>query len=787
MSTSAPPARDRRHHLPLLRGRARFVGDIQEAGQLALRVVRSAVAHGHLRGVDVAAAAATPGVHAVLTAADLAATVGEVPRIRSRMGADAAVAEPYLQPLLATDRVRYVGEPVAVVVADDPYLAEDAAELVVPDIEPLAPVIDPTGAAAGAPLFAGGNEISTLEGRLGDAATAFAEAPVVVEATLAVDRHSAVPIETRGALAVPGPGGGVTLHGAAKVPHWNRDEITRQLGLGPGALRVVESAVGGSFGVRGELYPEDVLVVHAALALGRPVGWIEDRWEHFIATNHGRGQVHHVALAGTEDGRILGLRSEMWIDLGAYVRTNGLRLPELTVGMLPGPYAIDHYEATAHVVATSATPVGTYRGPGRVESAYVRERMIDRYAHRIGADPVEVRHRNLLDPERTPLDRQALPGGPRVVLAEGDLTGLLDEVVARIDGDEIARRQAAGERVGVGLGLFLERSGAGPKEWAELEVEPEGVVAVRTGATSVGQGLPAALARLAADGLGCPPERVRVEPVDTAVTPRGTGTFGSRATTMAGNAVHQAASDLRERAVALVAAAAGAAPDDVEVDDGRYRAGEVDVDLAGLAKLAAERDEDPLRAGCEFTMTQPNSDFGAHAAVARVDEETGEVTVERLVLGFDMGPAVDLALVEGQLRGASAQALGGALYERFAYDGDGNPQVTSFMDYLVPTSAEVPEVEVVVDQRHPSPFNPLGLKGVGEGGMTGVMPAVAGAVGAALGDPALIDRAPIGLDVVRAALADGAGPCLPPPRRSRAASADGAERAPTPPPDRSPS
>jgi aerobic carbon-monoxide dehydrogenase large subunit len=767
---------------PLLTGTAAFVADLAFPGQLAARVVRSPVAHASLTSLDLAEARALPGVHGVWTAADLAAGSpdGTVPRIRSRLGADAAVAEPYLQPLLADGRVRYVGEPVALVVADDAYVAEDAAELVFPEFTPLPAVNDVRAAAApSAPaLFPGGNEVTTLHARLGDPDAAFAAAPVVVEAEIAVERHSAVPMETRGAVAVPEPAAGddgaIALYGAAKVPHWNRDEITRELGLRPGQLRLVETAVGGSFGVRGELYPEDVLVVWAARRLGRPVGWVEDRWEHLVAANHGRGQVHRAALAGTEDGRILALRTEAWVDLGAYVRTNGLRVPELTLGMLPGPYAIEHYDGVGHVVATTRTPLGTYRGPGRVESAFVRERLVDLYAARIGRDPVAVRTANLLRPGAPgvgTVERQPLATGPRVVLHDGDFAGLVERVMAAVPRDALARRRAAGERVGVGLGLFFERAGTGPWECASLALGADGRFLVRAGATSVGQGVRTALATIAAAALGCARDDVTVAPLDTRALPAGTGTFGSRTTTMAGNAVHRAAIDLVDRARALVAADAGVDVADVAHDAAGVHAAGRTWGWPEVGALAEAGSGDGLVVEARFEMAQPNTDFGAHAAVARVDGDTGQVVVELLVVGFDLGPAVDRRMVEGQLRGAAVQALGGTLYERFAYDDEGNPQVTSFLDYLVPTSAEAPEVVVVLDEDHPSPFNPLGLKGVGEGGMTGVMPAVAAAVSDALGDPGAILRAPVRPDDVHAAAtrqrpAAGPEPVLVPRRES---------------------
>lgn len=752
---------------PLLTGAARFVADVVPDGALAMRVVRSSVAHGELLGVDGTEAEALPGVRAVITADHLREWLGDVPRIRSRLGADAGTADAFFQPVLAVGRVRYVGEPVAVVVTDDPYVAEDAAELVSVDVQPLDAVVDPRTAADGPALFPEGNTYKTLHGRLGDPEAAFANAPVVVEAELVVDRHTAVPLETRGVVAVPDKLGSVTLYGSSKVLHWNRDEIARHLHLDPRQVRLVETAVGGSFGVRGELYPEDTLAAAIAVRLGAPVVWIEDRYEHFLATNHGRGQVHRAAIAGTADGCILAIRSEMWVDLGAYVRTNGLRVPEITVGMLPGPYALEHYGAVAHVVATNCTPVGTYRGPGRAESAFVRERLVDMYAHRIGRDAVDVRRANLLGihPDGRPFERRALPSGPGIVITSADYEGLLDRVLERVDTAAVTRRQEKGERVGVGVGLFLERSGIGPKEWASLTVEDGGHVVVRTAATSVGQGVRTALAQVTADALGCDPDDVRVEPADTAEVARGTGTFGSRSTTMAGNAVRAAAIDLLAAARALVAAEAGVDPAEVSRVGGRWGAADRTFDLADVVKLLAGHTDGlgVLSAEGAFEMTQPNSDFGAHAAVVAVDPRTGVARVEHLVLGFDLGPAVNPTLVEGQLRGAALQAVGGALYERFAYDEQGTPQVVTFMDYLTPTAAEAPRMDIVLDEEHPSAFNPLGLKGVGEGGMTGVMPAVAAAISNAWGDPGLVCRAPVGLDDLRRAASDPPGPPIPVP------------------------
>jgi carbon-monoxide dehydrogenase large subunit len=722
----------RRHEdLALLTGQGRFVADLHLPGQLTMTVVRSPVAHGRLVQIDATDARELPGVHSVWTATDIAADLGAVPEITPRLVSNHEVVASHLQPVLAQGRVRYVGEPVAVVVADDRYVAEDAADLVVVDIEPLDAITD---------VLQGHDEIETLHVGFGDADDVFAEAPVVTEAEFAIERHSAVPIETRGLAAdYDQRTGRIVVYGSAKVPHWNRAELARQLGIEPDAVVMRETEVGGSFGVRGEFYPEDFLLPWAARRLGRPVVWAEDRWEHLVATNHARGQVHRATLAGDHDGRILAVRTEYWADLGAYVRTNGMRVPELTAAMLPGPYRLEAYSATGHCMGTNRTPTGTYRSPGRVESAFVRERLVELYAARIGADPVEVRQRNLLRAEDLPYRCRMLEVGPQINLESGDPQRLLGAVVARIGIEGVRARQAAGERIGVGVAAFLELSAGGPPwETGAVQVDEDGTIRVRSGASSVGQGVRTALAQIVAADFGVDPEAIVVEHLDTDALSSGVGTFASRSTVMAGNAVHEAAGLVLRRARALVAE-----------EHGSEEAGRP-IDLALAAKLALAGDDGPLQAETRFTLERPSSDFGAHAAIVRVDDETGEVDVERLVLGFDLGPAINPMLVEGQLFGGAVQALGGALLERFVYDANGNPLVTSFMDYLLPTVTVAPRMEAIIDESAVSPSNPLGVNGCGEGGMTGVAPAIANAVGDALGRPELVTSVPIDPELLAA-------------------------------------
>ena len=735
-----------RHEDPaLLRGSARFAADITLHDALALKVVRSPVAHGFLTELDTEEARALPGVIAVFTAADIAASLGLVPRISIRLSAGGSEEE-FLQPVLAHGRVRYVGEPVAIVVADDVYSAEDAADLVFADVDPLPVSVDVRTAEGGEPLFPSGNLVKTVAIDFGDPAHVFATAPVVVEAELKMGRHTAVPLETRGlAVEYEVSDGSIVVHGATKVPHWNRTELSRQLGIEEDRLVMRETSVGGGFGVRGEFYPEDFLVPWAALELKRSVVWVEDRREHLIATNHARDQFHQVALAGTEDGRILGLRSRFWTDMGAYVRTNGLRVPENTVSWLPGPYDIRAYDGVVHCVVTNRTPTGTFRGPGGVESTFVRERIIDIYSQRIGMSSLDVRRCNLIKKHQLPYKRPMPEHLPATTFEEGDYERLFDRVLDEIDSSAVERRIAGGEAVGLGVGLFLERSGAGIWEMGAVEIGSDGGIVVRSGASSVGQGIRTTLAQVVADMLDVDDDQVHVDFLDTRKLSEGVGSFASRSALMAGNAVHLAAGDLIADAKKAAADELEVAPHDLVVARGGLAVKGAPGRHVTFAALAEKRG---LSGSATFRSSGFMYDFGVHAAVVRLDRDLGSPVIERLVVGFDVGRAINPAIVEGQLYGAAAQGIGGVLLERLHHDEDGNPMVTSLMDYLLPTAGEIPHVTVIADQSEPAHSNPLGVKGAGEAGITGVAAAVANATAEAAGDAALIVETPIDLSVL---------------------------------------
>jgi aerobic carbon-monoxide dehydrogenase large subunit len=732
------------------RGQGRYAADVRLPGQAALCVVRSYLAHGLISGVDVSEALGMPGVLGAWTAADIIADLGQLPVIRPRISDDPFLA-PYLQSVLAAGRVRYVGEPVAVVAAQTRHLAEDAADRVALDLEPLEAVTDLATAGQATALFDAGNLITTAGSEFGDVDAAFAAAPVVVEHELRTGRHSGMPMETRGLVVDPVSGGRITVWGAAKVPHANRLALSRMLGIPEARIRMVENDVGGGFGIRGEFYPEDFLTAWAAIQLGRPVGWVEDRWEHMVAANQSRGQLHRAAVCATEDGELLGLRSEFWLDAGAYVRTVGVRVADLTLGELPGPYRFPSYRGRAHCVVTNLTPTGTYRSPGRFESSFVRERLLDMLAGRLGLDGRELRRRNLVRPADMPYRSGLVSAGKPVTLAAGDYPALFDRVcgaAARLEA-EITRSRAGqpGQVVGTGVGAFIEKSGLGPFEQALVTAGQDGTVVVRTGATFFGQGLHRALARIVGAQLHTDPEAIRVMKVDTDEIDDGVGTYASRGVIMAGSAALAACRDLLDRGRHVAAVRLEVAPETLDYQHGAFRGTGEQTGPVTLAEAAGHSPEGLLTGRGRHEAAHVTFGFGAHAAVCSVDTSTGQVRVEAMVLGYDAGRVIDPAVVENQLQGAALQAVGGTLLECFSHDEAGTPLATTFMDYLVPTAAEAPRYEVILGDSV-TDDNPLGARGAGEAGIPGVAAAIARAIEAACGQQAALFATPIRADAV---------------------------------------
>jgi carbon-monoxide dehydrogenase large subunit/6-hydroxypseudooxynicotine dehydrogenase subunit gamma len=745
---SLPRLEDR----PLVTGNGRFAGDVSFAHQLHMRVVRSAHAHGRIVSIDTQAARGAEGVVAVWTGADTAA----IPPIDFRLTRIEGL-EPYRQPILAIDHVRFVGEPVAVVFATDPYRAEDAADLVTIEIETL-----PELTAADAPPgeFAPGysTEAATVRKGFGDVAAAFAAAYATVELELKLGRHSGVPLETRGAIARYDVGPDVLeLYGAAKVPHWNRDSIARMLGRPASSVHLHEGHTGGGFGVRGELYPEDVLVCLAGLRLKRPVKWIEDRREHLLACNHSRQQHYRVRAAVDETGRLLAIDGEFFHDQGAYVRTHAATVPDLAATMLLGPYRVGAYRMTGRIRLTNKTPCGTYRAPGRFESTFVRERLMDAVAAQLGIDAVEIRRRNLIASAEMPYPRPLDTLGTEMTYDSGDYAGLLDKALAAIAWpklrDDLKRRRAAGETVGVGLAMFVEKSGLGPYDGVHARIDPSGVVEIVTGTTSVGQGMETALAQICADALGVDYRSVHVIHGQTDRIAYGMGTFASRVTVMTGEATRIAASKLRAKAIAAAADLLQSAPDALDVIDGKVvrkhaplgpsvTLGEVARALNPGSKLLDDA-LPGLAAEGFFESQHMNYPYGVHCAVVRVDRDTGGVMVERYFVAYDIGKAVNPMLVDGQIAGGVAQGLGGALFEEFLYDARGEPLCVNFADYVMPSAREVPPIGVLITEDAPSPLNSLGVKGAGEAGANAVGAAIAAAIDDALGRPGAVTQLPV--------------------------------------------
>jgi carbon-monoxide dehydrogenase large subunit len=736
---------------PLVTGQGQFVADLNFPHQVVMRVVRSPYAHAAIRAIRVAAAQAAPGVIAVWTHAD----ISELPPVDFRDAAAQALL-PYRQPLLAHGVVRYVGEPIAVVFATDAYLAEDAAALVELDAETLPPVLE---AAAPPGEFTPGvsTEATVLRTSYGDVAGAFASAHLVVALELDIGRHSGVPLETRGAIARYEPAQDrLELHGAAKIPHRNRDAIARFFDRPAASVVLRELHVGGGFGVRGELYPEDFLVCAAAMRLGRPIKWIEDRHEHLMATNHSRQQHHRARMAVDADGNVLAMDDTFYLDQGAYVRTHAARVVDMTISMLPGPYRVPAFSAAGHFRLTNKTPAATYRAPGHYESSFVRERLMDVVADRLGIDGVELRRRNLIGAEEMPFHRPIVSHGIPTVHDSGDYRALLEHALVRFGWtrvqSEMRARRGAGELVGAGFVMFLEKGGVGPRDGAHITVDAAGAVELVTGGASVGQGFDTAMAQICADTLGVDYRRVRVVHGQTDRIEFGIGAHASRATVMTGGATHQAALAVRAKALAVAAQHLQADAAALDIVDGcvvHTDGSGAAIALGEIARLLAvdahglDGSAPGLAAEGWFDNDQITFPYGAMAAVVRVDAATGRPTLERCLVAYDIGRAVNPMLVEGQLVGGVVQGIGGALFEEFLYDPNGEPISVTLADYLLPTMSEVPDIDVLLRQDCPSPGNPLGVKAAGEAGINAVGAVIAAAIGEAIGRPDAITRLPV--------------------------------------------
>jgi aerobic carbon-monoxide dehydrogenase large subunit len=730
----------RREDPRLISGSATFIDDIRPPGLLHLTFVRSPHAHARVRHIDTAAAGAMPGVVAVITGDDAATFAPPFPANRG-----------YRQPprfVLAQGRVRKVGEAVAAVLAESRYAAADAAETVQVDYEVLPAVTDPEAALApGAPQlwddFPGNAVVLRAPFGDGDVDGAFAGAAVVVRQRMTCARLAPAAIETRGVVASYQPWDqALTTWSTTQAPHRMRAVIAEMTGLPEGRIRVIAPEVGGGFGAKGNVYHEEALACFLAMRLGRPVKWLETRMESFTGTAHGRGQVAYLELAASREGTLLGLKMDLIADLGHTCDMSTAGLLGNTVRLAPNVYELPAAAITLSEALTNKTPTGAYRGAGRPEAVYFMERMIDLLARELDMDPIALRRRNFIPPDAFPY--RTITG---LTYDSGNYAGALDSLLAACDYPALIRERdaarAAGRLVGVGLACYVEScgppaasEGGGDMAWeyGSVRVSRSGAVEILTGVSAHGQGHETVFGQLAAEVLGVDPNSVILHEHDTAVVSQGVGTFGSRSMVMGGSAVYVCLREIEAKMRRIAARMIEASEDDLRFADGRIEPVDVPsrgvsfADVAARAYFAPAPGDEPGLESQHFYASQGMTfPFGAYLCVAEVDRDTGEITLLRFDGVDDCGPVINPLIVRGQVHGGIAQGVGQALLEEVVYDDSGQLLSGSFMDYAIPQAHTMPRMEIGHTVT-PSPRTPLGLKGVGEAGTIGSVPAIANAV-----------------------------------------------------------
>jgi carbon-monoxide dehydrogenase large subunit len=719
---------DRIEDLRLLAGAGTYVGDLKPDNLLHAVILRSPIAHGRIRKIEATAARSLPGVTAVITAAE----IGEVPIIPIRQHGKPE-GEPYRQPVIASEKVRYVGEPVVVIVASEQCIAEDAAELIELEIDELPALATYEIAAADQTLLFENtttNLATSFFARMGDADAAFATADYTRREKFSVQRHTASPVETRGLLAEWDPEHQrMVVSGATKVPFFNRRVVAEMLQLEQSQVDLIEVDVGGGFGARGEFYPEDFLIPFAARHVGGKVRWVEDRHEHLMAMNHAREMYADLEIACQRDGTVVGIRGRVDIDLGAYVRTNGFTTPRNVVQFVSGPYLIPNIEIDAHSYLTSKTPTGTYRGPGRYEASFFCERLLDMAANDLGLDPAELRLKNLIPEDQLPRPLATMAGLDRTWQTELD-NGAYGVVMQRCL-DEFGwseKKKLQGQLIdgryhGIGVGNFVEGGAGGRFENARMTIEADGTVTVAVGSTALGQGLQTILSQVAADALSMPIKRIKLVHGSTTLVTQGFGSFHSRSTVMGGSAILLAAAALVDLLRDNGAKHFGCAPGDVIVFDGYVRHGTKSIELAAFAGSEVER---------QFENSKLTYSYGTHTAHVAVDPGTGHVELLEYMTVDDVGRIINPATLHGQILGAIVQGLGSTFLEHLQYDDHGQLLTGSLADYLLPTATDFPNIRGISLGLRPCPNNPLGAKGAGEGGLIAVGGVIANAIAAAL-------------------------------------------------------
>jgi len=734
----------RREDFRFLTGKGRYVDDVKLDGMAHAAVVRSPIAHGKIKSIDFTAALALPGVLAVITAKDIeghAELIPIPPAVRM------PGYEHYLEWPIAVDVVRFVGEPIAVVVAEDRYLAEDAAGLIEIDFEMLEAVTNIDQAMTDKTLVhegTGTNVACHYHVARGDADAAFAAAHYTRKEVFRCHRHTGVPLETRGFISKwDAQAGKLTCWGANKQPHRTRDTLARMLKLDKNDVVLIENDTGGNFGVRGHFYPEDLLIAFLAIKLGRPVKYIEDRREHLMMTNHSREGGCELEVAVDKDGKITGLRARVFCDLGAYAAGLGAAVvPAKTVQFIPGPYDIDNFSCELNVVVTNKTPVGAYRGPGRYEGAFYCERLLDLAAADLGLDPVAFRMKNLIGAEQMPYKGGTLvPYMGESDYDTGDYRRTLDRALELVDYDRLKALSGTfidGKWHGVAVCCYVDSTGVGPSEEARVVVKSPREIEVYVGSSSSGQGIETVMAQVAADQLGVPFDWLRVFCGSTDYVVEGFGHGHSRCAVMGGSAVFLAANNLTEQLLGQAALRFNVSKDDLDYRQGAvHRKGE-DAPLISFEQLVQSVTNDldaldSLKATGKFVNSRLTYSYGTQIAHVAVDPETAMVEVLRFMTVEDVGRAINPMIVHGQTIGAAVQGISGTFLDEFVYDGSGQLLTASLADYLVATATDYPRVEAETLQEAPSKLNPLGVKGAGEGAISATGAVLANAVCNALG------------------------------------------------------
>ena len=734
----------RREDPRLITGRATYVDDVHLVGLLHAAFVRSPYAHAKIRSVDLAAAKAKPGVFGAYSGAELKSLGfdGSMPT-----AADIPGMHKPLHPPLATDEARFVGEPVAVVIANDPYAARDAAEAVEIEYEELPVVVDMEQAAAGGPYVheaVGTNVAYELPTKVGDVEGAFAAADVVVKQRIVNQRLVPCPMEPRTMLAHWEPGGAqLTLWSSTQIPHLLRTNVAIMLGLNETKVRVIAPEVGGGFGAKLQFYSEEFLLSFISMQLGRPIKYIETRSECFQAMTHGRDQIQYVEVAAKNDGQILGLRMKILSNLGAYHQLLTPAIATFTPMMAPGCYKIKALECQLLGVFTNTMSTDAYRGAGRPEATFLIERCIDLLAAEIGMDPVAIRRKNFIGPEEFPY-----PIVTGLTYDSGNYEGSLAKALEIADYEGLRRKQAElrkeGRYLGIGLSTYVEVCGMGPSAampapgWdsATIRVEPTGSVTVMTGVSPHGQGQETTFAQIVSDDLGVPIDSINIVHGDTDKVQYGVGTFGSRGTAVGGAALKLAIQSIQAKAIKIAAHQWEANPDDLEYKDGKITVkgdpskslSTAEVGFMAFRGVNLPPDVEPgLDATRRFEPPNFVYPFGAHICVVEIDAQTGEVKIERYVAVDDCGPIINPLIVEGQIHGGLAQGIAQALFEEAIYDENGQLTSGTFADYAIPHAEQLMKFETA-HTATPTDVNPLGIKGVGEAGTIGSTPAVVNAV-----------------------------------------------------------